>query len=221
VVEHLDRHSMKGFKAHGAFDLDDCVVDFTNGIDACVKKEYGIELQRTDPWDTTLYEPFGGSKGFWKWLRKRDWLWATFDAVDGAIGTIDRLRDAGLYCEAVTSKPEWAEPQVWQWLGKWRVPFHRVTIMDSTKKQTKHESTEADFLMDDKLETCKAWAQTGRVAFFYDPWWRLEDPFPENMLPIRSWADAFDTISEAYLEGDSSDTRPIRGKGQRRATKVR
>jgi hypothetical protein len=189
---------MKGYKAHGAFDLDDVVVDFTGGVDRCVKKEYGIELNRTDPWDTTLYEPFGGADGFWTWLRKRDWLWATFDAVDGAIGAIDRLRANGLYCEAVTSKPEWAEPQVWQWLGKWRVPFHRVTIMDSSLGQKKHEVTDADFLVDDKVATVNEWAAK-RPAYLYDPWQRDRRELVPHVWPVNDWADLANDIQVVHL----------------------
>lgn len=89
-------------------------------------------------------------RNWWDWMRDRDWLWENFPAVNGAIGGLDRLRRAGYYLEIVTSKPQWAEYAVWKWLGKWRPPVNRVTIVGP--KDIKAEFTDASILIDDKAE---------------------------------------------------------------------
>ena len=123
------------------------------------QREYGARPEYDgQPWGaqaTAFYKhPLlleSGYASWWDWLRDRDWLWSTFPAVEGAIGGIKRLRAAGHYVECVTSKPEWAEFNVWKWLGKWRPAFNQVTIVNTG--QSKLDFTDADVIVDDKLDT--------------------------------------------------------------------
>ena len=118
---------------HLAVDLDDVVLDFANGVLNAFETEFGeTHPYDGDPWGPSMVaftkHPTllaAGYKSWWDWLRARDWLWSNFPAVPGAIGGLQTLRHQGHYLECVTSKPEWAEPQVWKWLGKWRAPFNR------------------------------------------------------------------------------------------------
>jgi 5'(3')-deoxyribonucleotidase len=150
-----------------AVDMDDVMVDFIGGLLGSVKKEYGVEIKKEDivEWNLhTVLDPIIG-RSFWKWLRDRERLWATFPAVDGAIGGVDTLRRAGHYMELVTSKPDWAEHNVFIWLGKWRPAFQQVTI--TKLKDIKAEKSDADVLIDDKPQNCLDWIATGRRAILF------------------------------------------------------
>lgn len=159
---------------HAAIDLDDVTVDFWAGVLEAFEVEFGVRPEYDgQPWGelaTALYThpafKEAGYKDWWGWLRDREWLWARFPAVPGALGGIKRLRHNGWYVEAVTSKPEWAEHNVWKWLGHYRPAFHRVTII--TNGQSKVDFTDASVMVDDKLATCVDFVKDGRSAVVFD-----------------------------------------------------
>lgn len=177
-------------KLHVAVDLDDVVLDFMPSVMGAFYKEYG-ERPEFDgaPWgqDAVAFTKHpllleSGYSSWWEWLRDREWLWATFPAVPGAIGGVKRLRNAGHYVECVTSKPEWAEHNVWKWMGKWRPAFNRVTIVGSGER--KIGRTDADLVVDDKLETCRDFASSGRLAVWFN-----RGPFmhPPDVFQAEDW----------------------------------
>ena len=152
---------------HVAVDMDDVLLDFSGGVRRIVAKEYGIIIPDGDPWDPAIKDlPPYGKGGFWGWLRERDWLWAKFPALDGAIGSLRVMRQEGILTELVTSKPDWAIPQVYAWLGKWRPPVSKVTIVG--KDDNKAEFTNADVLIDDKPSNIEDFAGTGRLALWFN-----------------------------------------------------
>jgi hypothetical protein len=189
---------------HVAVDLDDVTVDFMVGLAASYELEFDEPLDISEgTWARPLSEYHtpalnaAGYKSVWEWLRHREWLWALFPAVPGAMGGIAALRHDGWYVEAVTSKPEWAEHNVWKWLGKWRPPFHRVTIV--SPKQSKVDFTDADVIVDDKLATCVDFNKHGRGAVLFDRY-AAHDDSPElgpYLRQARGWADVI-----TYLKGD-------------------
>lgn len=158
---------------HVAVDLDDVVLDFMNSVRETFHREYGVWFEYDgNSWGEKAVDFYkhpllleSGYKSWWDWLRDREWLWATFPAIPGAIGGIKRIRNAGHYVEAVTSKPTWAEHNVWKWLGRWRPPFNSVTIVNSG--QSKVDYTVADIIIDDKLQTCMEFVQDGRKAIHF------------------------------------------------------
>lgn len=175
--------------AHYAVDMDDVVVDFVGGLIAAVKTEHGVtitteELEKTG-WDLhPLLDPIIGYS-WWTWLKRREWLWAGFPAVEGAIGSIERLRQQGHYLELVTSKPAWAEHNVWKWLGKWRPAFQRVTIVDADT--CKADATSADLLIDDKPDNCQPFLDQGRRAILFAR--PHNHSVRDDFLTAHSWAD--------------------------------
>lgn len=161
-------------KLHLAIDLDDVVLDFFPGVLSSFEKEFG-EVVEFDgrPWgpdaDSFYKHPLllaAGYKSWWDWLRDREWLWATFGTVSGAIGGIQTLRSQGHYVECVTSKPDWAEHNVWKWLGKWRPAFQRVTIVGRGTRKV--DITEADVLIDDKPDNVREFIESGRKGILFD-----------------------------------------------------
>lgn len=189
---------------HVAIDLDDVTVDFMPGVLHAFETEYGVKVPfNGDAWsvDAIVKHPLlleSGYKSWWEWLKDREWLWANFSAVPGAIGGIARLRADGHYVEAVTSKPDWAEHNVWKWLGKWRPRFHRVTIVGTG--QSKTGFTDAAVMVDDKLDTCVEFARDGRKGVLFDraiPLRQLPSlavPAGGGLYQATSWSEVVDTI---------------------------
>lgn len=161
-------------KLHLAIDLDDVVVNFMPGVMASFELEFGEHPEYDGrPWGTDAenfakHERFlaAGYSSWWEWLHDREWLWANFGAVPGAIGGIQTLRAQGHYLEAVTSKPSWAEHNVWKWLGKWRPAFNRVTIVNKTTRKV--DVTAADVMVDDKLHNVQEFLDAGRQGILFD-----------------------------------------------------
>jgi len=160
---------------HVAVDLDDVTVDFVPGLLRSYAIEFDEVYEYSDPWGPEMVAFFtkgtpklraAGYGDAWEWLRERDWLWAQFPAVDGAIGGVSTLRERGLFVEALTSKPKWAEPQVYRWLGKWRPAFQRTTIVPVG--ESKLDYSDADLIIDDRLKTCVEFLEAGRQAIWFD-----------------------------------------------------
>ena len=163
--------------SHLAVDLDDTVLDFTGGLRSVIQKEYGVALPEFEEWDLHhVLDPIVGGS-WWKWMRRREWLWATFPAIDGAIGALDLLRAKGHYLELITSKPEWGEASVWKWLGLWRPPFNRVTIVGQHDEKAK--MTTANLLIDDKIDNLLGFVETHRPAILF------ERPHNRSLLPYN------------------------------------
>lgn len=159
----------KATSLHIAVDMDDVLVDFVGGLLAAIKTEYNVEIPEDDitQWDLhPVLDPIIGYS-WWTWLKHREWLWANFPAIPGAIGSIDRLRNEGHYLELVTSKPRWAEHNVWKWLGKWRPALNRVTIVTTDQISKKSDFTQASVLIDDKAENCLDFLNNGRNAILF------------------------------------------------------
>lgn len=179
---------------HVAVDCDDVMLAFFENVLNCFYREYGIEV----PWDGapwgadavafTKHPAFiaSGYKDWWGWLRDRDWLWGIAPAIHGSIGGVKQLRAAGHYMEMVTSKPDWAEPQVWRWLGKWRPPFERVTITKPGVRKV--DATDADLIIDDKRSTCEEFIDAGRAAILFDQSGTAVGPF-RGLLVAHDWRE--------------------------------
>lgn len=178
---------------HLAIDLDDVVLDFTGGLRESVLKEYDVMLppEAFDKWEIgEILNPIIGIN-WWKWLREREWLWAQFPAVNGAVGGLNALRRAGFYLECVTSKPEWAEHNTWKWLGKWRPPFNRVTIVGPMDRKV--EFTDAYLLVDDKVENIEQFLHDGRKGILFDRHYNRESSLERAL----HWREVVERILSA------------------------
>lgn len=185
---------------HVAIDMDDVILDFVGGLRAAIKKEFDVDI---NPNDISQFElgPFLNpivGESWWEWLRRRDWLWPNFPAVDGAIGTIERLRREGYYLEIVTSKPEWADYAVWKWLGKWRPAVQRVTIVRSG--DVKAHFTDAPMLIDDKMQNIIEWGPNHkRPALLYTrPHNSLEVINNIYITRVMGWHDVYREVKQFY-----------------------
>lgn len=184
--------------------MDDVCTDFCRHILDCWYREYGVVVpyENINGWKVM----FDGTLGpTWKWLEKRDWLWAKTPATAGAIGGIQRLRDEGHYLEILTSKPTWAEWVVWAWAGKWRPAVNRITIVPS--HTPKHEASTADVLVDDAVHNVNPWVTKGRFALLYDKPWNQEGAFTAapKLIRVKNWTDVV-TWCDYLADPDEGDS---------------
>ncbi len=188
-------------KLHIAVDLDDVIIDFFQGCIDAMYREFGIMLLKEDvtTWDDNQVKLFPwqayGFNDWLSWLQQRDWLWATFPAIPGAVGGLAALRDQGHHIEILTSKPQWAEPQVWRWLGRWRLPVQQVTIvpLDAPKST----ASECDVLIDDKVGNIEEWCDSDedRLGILYDQPWNRSHVLGERQVRVAEWHGVLDTIA--------------------------
>lgn len=181
---------------HIAVDLDDVILDFAGGVQRAIQTEYGVHVE-LDTWELKhKLDPILG-QSWWTWLKTRDWLWPNFPAIEGAIGGLAQLRRDGHYLEIVTSKPEWAEYSVWKWLGKWRPPVNRVTIMDSNAGVTKSQSTDAQLLIDDRNLNCEEFIAAGRSAVLFMGQAHYKKTQHQWDGPkVKTWAEALHFVKD-------------------------
>lgn len=184
---------------HIAIDVDDVMMDFTSYVLKCIQREYGrsFGIEEITDWDDNPLKHsrmFRNGGTWWDWLRSRDWLWARVPAVEGAIGGVQQLRDAGHFIELLTTKPEWAEWTVWAWLGKWRPAQHRVTIVPQDGK--KHECSDALILVDDALHNVVPWAATGRTALLFDRPWNRDGQRNPRVWRVHHWGEIVCRVEE-------------------------
>jgi len=179
---------------HLAIDLDDTVVEFVGGLLAAVKKEYAIELTEADIQQWDLHSVLDGilEQNWWTWLRHREWLWAHFPAVDGAIGSLDILRRRGYYLEAITSKPTWAEHNTWRWLGKWRPAFNRVTVVGIDDRKV--DFTDAMTLIDDKPDNAQGFIDEGRRALLFARPHNLKAKIDPRIQRVANWKEVREAL---------------------------
>lgn len=179
-----------------ALDLDDVILDFVSNLVKIANLEYGTNLRAEDIVEWDLHKVLDDVVGenWWQWWRERDWLWAQADAVPGAIGGIRTLRREGHYLEILTSKPAWAEAQTFRWLGKWRPPVHRVTIVGPSDK--KHEWSDAEILVDDKPKNVEEWIEAGRTAILFARPHNSDYRKTRIACPVAiDWTDVVDIIT--------------------------
>lgn len=185
---------MRTFKGRVAVDLDDVVLDFTGGLRRSVEVEYDVVVPPFKTWDiAAVLNPIIGHS-WWKWMKSRDWVWKTFPAVAGAIGGINILRTKGYWVEIVTSKPDWAEAAVWQWMGRWRPSVDRVTIVHDG--DNKADFSDADILIDDKPQNCEEWAASGRPAVLFSRSHNLNVKVVAPIYRADSWSEAVALVEQ-------------------------
>jgi hypothetical protein len=189
---------------HVALDMDDVLLDFFGGVLDAFEREYGV---RPD-WDGAPWGPKAvaftkhplllesGYKSWWDWLRDRSWLWANFPAIPGAVGGVARLRADGHFIEVVTSKPDWAEHNVWKWLGLWRPPVQAVTL--TKQGERKVDRTDADIIVDDKLATCTEFVQEKRQAVWFNRGpERLDGARHHRLYEAHDWTEVVEVVRKA------------------------
>lgn len=210
---------------HLAVDCDDVLVDFWPRVLRCFNKEFGesLEMDAQNDWgDNPIKksEHFGPGKAYaswWEWWRDRHWLWATCDAIPGAIGGLKALAERGHYVELLTHKPDWARREMTAWLAKWHPRFDRLTLV--ALEESKSTATDAKILIDDKPKNVREWIESDKkrhAILFTRPWnvqwdWGVDNA---RLTRAETWADILTALD--FLK--SPFVRIIREAGPLRLT---
>lgn len=146
---------------HIAVDMDDVVVAFVDGVLEAVNRDFDVRPRLTAEdvtgwnWGPDLLDPIIG-RSWWDWLQDHSHLWGEkFKPVPGALGGLEALRRAGHRVELLTAKPEWAEDQVFVWLGRYKPKVTTVTLVPVNADKTKF--TDAEYLVDDRDKNVAEW----------------------------------------------------------------
>jgi 5'(3')-deoxyribonucleotidase len=163
-----------------AVDLDDVVVDFFGRVVKCYNKEFSedVAVSQIKGWDDNPIKKsnhFGEGRMFsswWSWWESRG-LWSDCEAIDGAIGGLYKLHDAGHYIELLTSKPVWARPDLAKWIHEWNPYFDSLTIVEEGAGIVKADVTDAQLLIDDRDKNVQEWVDSDpsrQALLFRQPW---------------------------------------------------
>lgn len=172
------------------------MIDFVPHLARCVRTEFGVEMDDTkwESIETAVDWRAYGYKSWWSWLKQRDWLWALAPAIPGSIGGVQWLRANGHRPELLTAKPDWAEPQVHRWLGRWRPSFERTNIVGV--KANKPSCSDADVLIDDRVQNVEQWVKSddSRTAILFgQPWNQDWDPQP-RIIRASGWQATLEAV---------------------------
>lgn len=178
-------------KLHIAVDMDDVLLEFFRSVCHRVNKDFGqtVDYEACSDWDRNPVKDltcFGDGRTWWDWLRDNVDIWASFPCTPDALTSVRRLQEQGHFLELVTSKPEWAEHIVAEWLDRNGFLFDVVTIAPTGVP--KHELSNADVLIDDAPHNIRAWVNA--------------DPRRHGVVFTRPWnsGDSFDDCSTLRVQ---------------------
>ncbi|REK22616.1 MAG: hypothetical protein DWQ40_03025 [Actinobacteria bacterium] len=116
-------------------DLDGVVADFTKGWMNFYNQEFGTELKVEDSvsWNgLTELTHFKSMGEFWRWasdLDGRSIFWH-LDTFPGAVEALHDLASEGHHIAILTTKPEFAVHDTFEWLAKHELPTTEVHILE-------------------------------------------------------------------------------------------
>jgi 5'(3')-deoxyribonucleotidase len=174
-------------------DLDGVVADFNSGWMKLYNAEFSaaLEAHQVIEWDG-LYSltHFGSTGDFWTWARGTDRpsIFRNLDTFPGALETLESL-SLDHQIVIITTKPRWAIPDTFAWIGDKRIPTREVHI---TRRKWE---VECDVYLEDSpahLPAIVARRPGATVCRFVRPW---NDPVP-GAHDISDWQDFANFVAE-------------------------
>jgi 5'(3')-deoxyribonucleotidase len=171
-------------------DLDGVVADFNAGWMARYNEEHGTTLtpDQVTTWGAMIpLTRFGSEAEFWDWARNDGGpgLFRHLPLIDGAVESLQRLaRQHDIVI--ITTKPDWAVSETYQWIGDHAIPTNEVHITHD--KWT----VDCDIYLDDgphNLEALVRERPNRTTCRFVRPW---NDPVP-GVVDVDSW-DTFEAL---------------------------
>lgn len=171
-------------------DLDGVVADFNTGWMTRYNAEHGTDLHPTQiaEWDAMMvHGHFRDIDEFWEWARNDagPGLFRHLPVYPDALETLDRL-SKNHDIVIITTKPEWAGPETFEWIGEHRIPTTEVHITGEKWR------IDCDVYLDDgphNLESLVVERPDRTICRFVQPW---NTPV-EGTIDIDSW-DTFEAL---------------------------
>lgn len=182
-------------------DLDGVVADFNQGWVERYNRDFGASVSVDDivEWDApTGLTHFRHMSDFWRWARTCDGGRTVFRSLlpyPNAIDALGRLDRAGHRVVILTTKPQFAVHDTFEWLAEHQVPTTEVHIVDDKT------AVECDLYVDDadhNLESLLAARPEALVCRYVRPWNRAHD----GALDVADWAEIGRLVETAAARHD-------------------
>jgi len=168
-------------------DLDGVVADFNRGWIDLYNRDHGTDLHPDDvviwdaPTELTHFEHMGE---FWEWARDAADGRSIFRFLEPYPGAVEALRRLAARHDIVilTTKPDFAVHDTYEWIAEHGLPTREVHILDDKAQVA------CDVYLDDavhNLERLVAARPEARVYRYVRPWNR---PVP-GTIPVRDFAE--------------------------------
>jgi uncharacterized HAD superfamily protein len=116
-------------------DLDGVVANFTKGWMRFYNEEFGTQFVVEDSWqwnDLVELTHFNDIDEFWDWcsdLDGRSVFWH-LEPFPGAVEALQSLDEAGHELIVVTTKPDFARGDTYDWIEKYGIPAAEIHILE-------------------------------------------------------------------------------------------
>lgn len=154
-------------------DLDGVVADFNQGWVDRYNRDFGASLSVDDivEWNAPVgLTHFRGMGEFWKWARtccEGKSLFRGLLPYPGALEALHDFSDAGHHIVILTTKPDFAVHDTYEWLAEHRLPTTEVHILDDKT------TVACDLYVDDadhNVESLVAAHPDALVCRYVRPW---------------------------------------------------
>lgn len=158
-------------------DFDSTINDFNAGVAASVNERFGLLITPSDFTQWAYGDILGKEAEAWFWAGPyQDPAWtAALKPLPGAILALNRLVDAGLYVEVVTSRKENHVPWVKDWLANQGVENMAVRG-GAASKAWKIGERGFDHAVDDAPHHAEELADFCEV-------WLVDGPYNQGVIP--------------------------------------
>lgn len=176
-------------------DLDGVVADFNTGWMTRYNEEHGTDLrpEQAQTWDAMIpLTRFETEDEFWEWARNDggEGLFRNLPVFPEARVALDRLA-INHDIIILTTKPDWAESETFQWIGENRIPTREVHMTYEKWK------VDCDVYLDDgphNLEMLTLERPDRTVCRFVRPW---NEPVP-GAIDVDSWHTFESLVGRKY-----------------------
>lgn len=176
-------------------DLDGVVSDFNQGWVDRYNRDFGASLSVGDivEWNALVgLTHFSVVEEFWEWAAtcaEGRTIFRGLRPYPGAVEALQEFEDAGHHVVILTTKPQNAIHDTYEWLAEYRIPTTEVHILDDKSTVT------CDLYLDDadhNLESILAAHPDAAVCRYVRPWNRPH----VGALDVEGWQDLSRVIKE-------------------------